>query len=244
MWTGLRISKVWQLICWVVLVGFYGISTTVGYSMVNPLYTYIYIYIKCTWFGLVRLDGISTVPRVMKTKFPALVMVFGVVSSEGHIMPPHIFEVGLKVNTKVYLDVLKSVVIRWCNQVAGGRPWVWQQDSGAGPQVQRDPGLASEGGLRLCTLLSLPPPSPTWNRWTTSFGHSSRTSPTWPPTKPKPARSPPSAEYSPSSRWRLWIKEGSQFLIRFKAVIEAEGGYIELMSALLHNQVTWIDFFQ
>ena len=50
------------------------------------------------------------VPRVMK-KFPATVMVFGVVSSEGHIMPPHIFEVSLKVNTKVYLDVLKSVVI-------------------------------------------------------------------------------------------------------------------------------------
>ena len=69
------------------------------------------------------------VPRVMKTKFPATVMVFGVVSSEGHIIPPHIFEVGLKVNTKVYLDVLKSVVIPWCNQVAGGRPWVWQQDS-------------------------------------------------------------------------------------------------------------------
>ena len=43
--------------------------------------------------------------RVMKTKFPATVMVFGVVSSEGHIMPPHIFEVGLKINTKVYLDV-------------------------------------------------------------------------------------------------------------------------------------------
>ena len=69
------------------------------------------------------------VPRVMKTKFPATVMVFGVVSSEDHIMPPHIFEVGLKVNTKVYLDVLKSVVIPWCNQVAGGRPWVLQQDS-------------------------------------------------------------------------------------------------------------------
>ena len=56
------------------------------------------------------------VPRVMKTKFPATVMVFGVILSEGHIMPPHIFEVSLKVNTKVYLDVLKSVVIpsiRW-----------------------------------------------------------------------------------------------------------------------------------
>ena len=63
------------------------------------------------------------VPRVIKTKLPATVMVFGVVSSEGHIMPPHI-EVCLKVNTKVYLDVLKSVVIPWCNQAAGGRPWV------------------------------------------------------------------------------------------------------------------------
>ena len=62
------------------------------------------------------------VPRVMKTKFPATVMVFGVVSSEGHIIPPHIFEV----NIKEYLDVLKNVVIPWCNQVAGGRPWVWQ----------------------------------------------------------------------------------------------------------------------
>ena len=69
------------------------------------------------------------VPRVMKTKFPATVMVFRGVSSEGHIMPPHIFEVGLKVNTKVYLDVLKRGVMPWCNQVAGGRPWVWQLDS-------------------------------------------------------------------------------------------------------------------
>ena len=55
-------------------------------------------------------------------------MVFGVVSSDGHIMPPQIFKVGLKVNTKLYRDVLKSVGIPWFNQVAGGRPWVWQQD--------------------------------------------------------------------------------------------------------------------
>ena len=47
-------------------------------------------------------------------------------------------------------------------------------------------------------------PPPTWTRWTTSFGHTSRTSPTWPPTTPKPAWSPPSAGYSPSSRRRLW----------------------------------------
>ena len=59
----------------------------------------------------------------------ATAMVFGMVSSEGHIMPPPIFEVCFKVNTKVYLDVLKSMVISWCNQVAGSRSWVWQQDS-------------------------------------------------------------------------------------------------------------------
>ena len=77
------------------------------------------------WIATINRD----MPRVMKTKFPATVMVFGVVSGEGHIMPPHIFEVSLKVNTKVYLDVVKSVVIPWCNRVAGGKPWVWQQDS-------------------------------------------------------------------------------------------------------------------
>ena len=49
-----------------------------------------------------------------------------------------------------------------------------------------------------------PTSPPIWIRWTTSFGHRSRTSPTWPPTTPKPAWSPPSAEYSPSSRRRLW----------------------------------------
>ena len=77
------------------------------------------------WIAMNNRD----VPRVMKTKFLVTVMVFGVVLNEGHIMPPHIFEVGLKVNTKVYLDVLKSVVIPWRNQVASGRPWVWQQDT-------------------------------------------------------------------------------------------------------------------
>ena len=76
---------------------------------------------------------------------------------------------------------------------------------GASPQVQRDPGLASEGLLWLCTLLSLAPIlSLTWTCWTTSFGHSSRTSPTWPPTAPKLAWSLPSVEYSPRCCRRLW----------------------------------------
>ena len=81
---------------------------------------------KCK-YGLPRITG--TCPGWWKQSFQLRLWSLCVVSSEGHTMPPHIFEVGLKVNTKVYLDVLKSVVIPWCNQVAGGRPWVWPQDS-------------------------------------------------------------------------------------------------------------------
>ena len=158
------------------------------------------------------------VPRVMKTKFPAMVMVFGVVSSEGHIMPPLIFEVSLKVNTKVYLDVLKSVVIPWCNQVAGGRPWLWQQDSAP----------AGLGLLRLCTLLSLAPSSPDLNPldyfvWsyveniTNMISHNTKASLI-------PAIHRVFAELQPA----LVEKAYSQFRIRIETMIEAEGGgYIE-----------------
>ena len=103
---------------------------------------------------------------------------------------------------------------------SGGR---WQNlgmaaGLGAGPQVQRDPGLASEGVLRLCTLLSPDPTPPRPKpRWNNSFGHTSRTSPTWPPTTPKPAWSPPSAELPTGA---LVEKVCSQFRIRIEAVIE------------------------
>ena len=42
---------------WLDWVGFYGISTIVGYLMPNPLY----IYIKYIGFGLVGFYGISTI---------------------------------------------------------------------------------------------------------------------------------------------------------------------------------------
>ena len=139
------------------------------------------------------------VPRVMKIKFPATVMVF----SEGHIMPPHIFEVGLKVNTKVYLDVLKIVMIPSWYQVACGRPWMGQQDSAPAHKSKE-----TQAWLQKECYDFLPfscwPHFPTWTRWTTSFGDMSRSSPTWPPTTPKPAWSPPSTEYFPSSRRCLW----------------------------------------
>ena len=71
------------------------------------------------------------------------------------------------------------------------------------PTNPKRPSLASEGVLWLCIFLS-PYSSLTWTCWTTSFVHTSGTSPTWPATTPKPAWCPPSANYSPNSRRRLW----------------------------------------
>ena len=150
-------------------------------------------------------------------------MVFGVVSSEGHIMPPHIFEVGLKVNTKVYLDVKKSVVIPWCNQVAGGRPWVWQQDSApAHKSKETHAWLQKE-----CTLLSLPPSSRDLNPldyffWSYIENITNMTS-----HNTKASLIAAIRRVFAELLLALVEKACSQFRIYIEAVIEAEGDYIE-----------------
>ena len=153
------------------------------------------------------------VPRVMKTKFRATVMVFGVVSSEGHI------EVGLKVNMKC---------TRMCWRVwwsPGTLRWP-VVDSGCGSRTRRrrtspkDPGLAS-GVLRLHTLLS--PDLNPLDYFVWSYVENI-TNMTTQNTKASLivviyrvlAELPPA----------LVEKACSQFGIRIEAAIEAEGGYI------------------
>ena len=163
----------------------------------------------------------------MKTKFPATVMVFGVVSSESHIMPPHIFDVGLKVNTKVYLDVLKSVVIPWCNQVAGGRPWVWQQDSAPAHKSKETQAWLQKECYDFVPFSHCPPSSPNLNlldnfvwsyveKISNMTSHNSKAS-------LSAANRRVLAELPPA----LVEKTCSQFRICIETVIEAEGGYIE-----------------
>ena len=163
-------------------------------------------------------------PTVMK-KFPA--MGFGVVSSEGHIIPPHIFEVGLKVNTKVYLDVQKSVVVPGCNQVAGGRPWVWQQDSAPAHKSKETQAWLQKECYDCVPFSHRPPSSPDLNPldyfvWsiveniTNMTSHNTKTSLI-------AAIRRVFAELPPA----LVKKACSQFRIRIEAVIEAEGAYIE-----------------
>ena len=167
------------------------------------------------------------VSRVMKTKFPATVMVFDVVSSESHIMPPYIFEVGLKVNIKVYLDVLKSVVISWCNQVASGRPWVWQQDSAPAHKSKETQALFKKECYDFVPFSHWLPSYPDLNPldyFVSSYveninnmtSHNTKASLIT-------AIRRIFAEIPPV----LVEKACSQFRIRIEVVIEAEGGYIE-----------------
>ena len=108
---------------------------------------------------------------------------------------------------------------RW--QTLGVAAWL-----GAGPQVQRDPGLASEGVLRLCTFSHCPPPRDlklldyfVWSyveNITNMTSHYTKASLIT-------AIRRVFAELPPV----LVEKACSQFRIRIEAVIEAEGGYIE-----------------
>ena len=53
----------------------------------------------------------------MKTKFLASVMVLGVVSSNGDIMPPHVFGDKKTVNAETYIRTLDEVVKPWVDRV-------------------------------------------------------------------------------------------------------------------------------
>ena len=51
----------------------------------------------------------SDVPPVFQTKNPASLKVFGAVVSDGRVMNPHFIAAGLKISTKEYLDILKTM---------------------------------------------------------------------------------------------------------------------------------------
>ena len=141
--------------------------------------------------------------RVMKTKFPATVMVFGVVSSEGNIMPP------------------------WCNQVAGGRSWVWQQDSALAHKSKETQAWLQKECYNFVPFSHWPPSSPDMNLldyfiWSYVENITNMTS-------HNTKASLIAAIYRVFTELPpvLGEKACSQFEICIKAVIEAKGGYIE-----------------
>ena len=164
---------------------------------------------------------------MMKTKYPATVMVFGVVSSEGHIMPPHIFEVGLRVNTDIYLQVMEQSVLPWIRGIVGDRPWVWQQDSAPCHVSHRALAWLKEHCYDVVTKEQWPPSSPDLNPmdyfvWGYLEAHTNRR-----PHTTKASLIASIKEHFASMPSNLIIKACSRFRGRIEAVIEAKGNYIE-----------------
>ena len=135
---------------------------------------------------------------------------FGGGGAEGHIMSPHIFEVGLKVDTKVNLDVLKSVVIPWFNQVAGGRPWVWQQHSAPAHKSTETQAWLQKECYNFVPFSHWPPSSPdlnplnyfVWSYVENMTSHNTKASLIAAIRRVFP-------EYSPNSHRRLWKRHAS-----------------------------------
>lgn len=51
------------------------------------------------------------------------------VSSEGHILPPHFIQQGIGLNAAGYADVLETLAMAWINLVCSRRPHAFQQES-------------------------------------------------------------------------------------------------------------------
>ena len=187
------------------------------------------LYNSCSLPIQVMTTGLLPAPSKYKSGWFNVprVMVFGVVSSEGHIMLPHIFKVGLKVNTKVYLDVLKSVVIPWCNQVASDRPWVRQQDSVPAHKSKETQAWLQKECYDFVPFSHWSPSSPNLNPldnfiWSYVENITNMTS-----HNTKASLIAAICRVFAEFPQALVEKACSQFRIRIEVVIEAEGSYIE-----------------
>ena len=150
-------------------------------------------------------------PRVMKTRFRAqlwFLVWFQERATSCHLTSSKsAWKSTLKCTWMCWRVWWSPGTIRWpvADPGCGSRTRHW-------PTSPKRPRLGfRRSATTLYPSLTGPPPPLTWTRWTTSFGHTSRTSLTWPPTTPKPAWSPPSTEYSPSSRWHLWKRHAPSY---------------------------------
>ena len=79
---------------------------------------------------------VEEVPEKHCTTRPDGAMMLGVVGSDGKVMPPLWIDKGAKVDSKVYIELLKKVKV-WIDDTYGDTPVCWQQD-GAPSHVSDD----------------------------------------------------------------------------------------------------------
>ena len=175
----------------------------------------------------VVVDKDAEVTPVMTTKHPQGVMMLGVIGSDGKKMPPHFFPCGLKINTQVYLGVLRRVFKPWIKATYPDRNVIWQQDS------------APAHGAKLTQAWLAKHLPGFWPKelWPSS---SPDLSPLdfaiWGYLEPRACKtSHPNVESLKAAIRREWdlmsedfvARSCQKFRPRIEAVIEAEGGHIE-----------------
>ena len=62
--------------------------------------------------------------HIDETKHP----MFEIISSDGDVMPPFIFQHSHTLNAEAYIKYLGEVVQFWIKRVVAGRPYIWKQD--------------------------------------------------------------------------------------------------------------------
>ncbi len=65
--------------------------------------------------------GDINLQAAMRMKHPASVMVFGLMATDGNVMPPLFVDRGVKINVKVYHETILPEVEAWCKATYGAR---------------------------------------------------------------------------------------------------------------------------
>ena len=169
----------------------------------------------------------ATVEPVMRTKHPQGIMMLGVVGSDGQKMPPYFFRCGLKVNTTVYMHVLKTVVKPWLKSAYPLGNYVFTQD-GAPPHTSNlTQKYLAKYFAAYWEKTMWPASSPDLNPLDFSI---------WSKIQAEAcATSHPNLESLKASIRSAWANMSSAYLVRtckafrprVEAVIKAQGGHIE-----------------
>lgn len=100
---------------------------------------------------------------IPRSKKPASLMFLGVVASTGEVCKPIWFSEGFRLNSEDYIEVLRTKVIPWMREVAGNRPFVFQQDSAPAHKAKRTKTFLKQEGIDFWSPKQWPPNSPDSN---------------------------------------------------------------------------------
>ena len=170
----------------------------------------------------------GTKPKpIMKTKFPAKVMVLGIVASDGNKCPPIFIKEGLKVTASVYIGLLRDHVLPWLKATYPEGNYVFQQDSAPGHKAKTTQAWMKKHLAHYWPWTIWPPSSPCLNPLDYAI---------WGVLGAKVgATSHRSLEVLKAKIMEEWAALSADFIRkscrsfrrRIEATIEAEGGHIE-----------------